>query len=283
MNSTTSIFSLPEDCIYAILSHTSPQDACRFSLVSNTFVSVANSNLVWKTFLPSDYEDIVSRVLNPFTFKFISSYKQLFRTLSRPLLLDGGNKSFRLEKCWGKKCYLLSARELSIAWSIDPMFWIWKPIPESRFAEVAELKTVNWLEIEGTIRSQNLTANTLYAAYLVMKVSDGAYGLDSGPSDVTIEMGNKVKRGKAYLCNKDENKCNMETLFYGNRRNRVVQAQEDRGNIHVPAKRLDGWMEIEIGEFFSGESDEEIKMTLTELGYQLKGGLIVEGIEVRPK
>lgn len=152
-----------------------------------------------------------------------------------------------------------------------------------RFAEVAELKTVNWLEIEGTIRSQNLTANTLYAAYLVMKVSDGAYGLDSGPSDVTIEMGNKVKRGKAYLCNKDENKCNMETLFYGNRRNRVVQAQEDRGNIHVPAKRLDGWMEIEIGEFFSGESDEEIKMTLTELGYQLKGGLIVEGIEVRPK
>lgn len=283
MNSTTSIVSLPEDCVSAILSHTSPQDACRFSLVSNTFVSVANSDLVWKTFLPSDYEDIVSRAVNQFSFKFISSYKQLFRSFCRPLLLDGGNKSFKLEKFSGKKCYMLSARELSIAWSIDPMFWSWKSSPESRFPEVAELRTVNWLEIEGKIRTRMLTPNTLYAAYLVMKASHRAYGLDSTPSEVSIVIGNKVNRGKAYLCNKDENKRNMETLFYGNRRNRVIQEREDGGYIQVPSKREDGWMEIEIGEFFSGEGDEEIKMSLMEIGHQLKGGLVLEGIEVRPK
>jgi hypothetical protein len=92
MNPTTSILSLPEDCVSTILSHTSPQDVCRFSLVSTTFVSVSNSNLVWKTFLPSDYQDIVSRAVNQFSLKFISSYKQLFRFLCRPLLIDGGNK-----------------------------------------------------------------------------------------------------------------------------------------------------------------------------------------------
>lgn len=148
---------------------------------------------------------------------------------------------------------------------------------------MAELRTVNWLEIEGRIRTKILTPNTSYAAYLVMKSSHRAYGLDSTPSEVSIGIGNKVNRAKAYLCIKDENKRNMETLFYGNRRNRVIQEQEDGGNIQVPSKREDGWMEIEIGEFFSGEGDEEIKMSLMEIGHQLKGGLVLEGIEVRPK
>ncbi|XP_058740544.1 F-box protein VBF-like [Vicia villosa] len=282
MNSTTSIVSLPEDCVSAILSRTSPQDACRFSMVSKTFVSVANSDLVWKNFLPSDYKDILSRAVNQFTLKFISSCKQLYRFLCRPVLLDAGNKSFKLEKCSGKKCYMMSATELSIAWSIDPMFWTWKSIPESRFSVVAELRTVNWLEIEGRMRTNVLTPNTSYGAYLVMKVSHHrAYGLDFAPSEVTIKKGKIVKRGKAYLCDKDENKCNMEALFYGNRRNRMVQ--ENGENVRMPCKREDGWMEIEIGEFCSGEGDEEIEMSVAEVGHQLKGGLVLEGIEVRPK
>lgn len=150
---------------------------------------------------------------------------------------------------------------------------------------MAELRTVDRLEIEGKIRTRNLTPNTLYGAYLLMNVSHRAYGLDFTPSEVSIVMGNKVKREKAYLGNKDENKVKMETLIYGNRRNRMVQNQEEDEGIQRPSKREDGWMEIEIGEFFSGEEsyDEEIKMSLVELGYQLKGGLIIEGIEIRPK
>lgn len=156
-----------------------------------------------------------------------------------------------------------------------------------RFREVAELRTVDWLEIEGKIRTRNLTPNTSYAAYLVMNASHRAYGLDAAPSEVSIVVGEKVvQRGRAYLGHKDENKRKMEALFYGNRRNRVVQDQEDHGEgvIPLPSKREeDGWMEIELGEFFSGEGDEEIKMSLTEVSYQLKGGLVLEGIEVRPK
>ena len=35
-------------------------------------------------------------------------------------------------------------------------------------------------------------------------------------------------------------------------------------------------MEIELGEFFSGEANEEVKMSLMEIkGYQLKGGLVI--------
>lgn len=38
-----------------------------------------------------------------------------------------------MEKKSGKKCYLVGARELGIAWGVDtPWYWEWKSHPESR-------------------------------------------------------------------------------------------------------------------------------------------------------
>ena len=62
-------------------------------------------------------------------------------------------------------------------------------------------------------------------------------------------------------------------------RQRTVKGEE-----RVPREREDGWLEIELGEFYSDGSDEEVKVSLKEVkGEHLKGGLIVEGIELRPK
>ncbi|KAF5960280.1 hypothetical protein HYC85_001489 [Camellia sinensis] len=80
---------LPEDCVSTILSNTSPLDACRSLSVSSSFHSAANSDIVWERFLPSDYEDIVSRSVTPLKF---SSKKRIFVCLCDPILIDGGNK-----------------------------------------------------------------------------------------------------------------------------------------------------------------------------------------------
>ncbi|KAI8026586.1 F-box protein PP2-B13 [Camellia lanceoleosa] len=134
------------------------------------------------------------------------------------------------------------------------------------FSEVAELKTIWWLEIHGKIRTQTLSPNTTYGAYLIMKISHRAYGLDSMPSEVSISVGDRVYTNTPYLSCRDSMK------------------QQMKGEVRVPCERKDGWMEIELGEFFSGEKDEEVKMSLMEVkGYQLKAGLIIEGIEVKPK
>jgi hypothetical protein len=231
-------------------------------------------------------------------------------------------QSFKLEKSSGKISYMLSARELSISWSDDPMRWSWRSIPESRllifscslkspgmpfllnrliglafnffqlifrrFSQVAELRTTDWLEIRGKMKTKILSANTTYGAYLVMKIYDRAYGLDPIPSEISVAVGDQISRGTAYLRSRgDGKKQQMESLFYRNRRetlrNRVKE--EEEGDGRVPSERGDGWMEIELGEFFNGEaSDQEVKMSLMEIkGYQLKGGLVIEGIEVRPK
>ncbi|KAK7333024.1 hypothetical protein VNO80_29784 [Phaseolus coccineus] len=57
-----------------------------------------------------------------------------------------------------------------------------------------------------------------YAAYLILNVRDRAYGVEFVPSKVSVTVGKKVQRGRAYLGCKDEKKCKMENLFYRNRR-----------------------------------------------------------------
>ena len=86
---SNNIDKLPEECVSTILSYTSPADACRFLLVSSNLRSAADSDIVWQSFLPSNYDDIISRALNPLAF---SSKKDLFFTLCRSVLIDGGNK-----------------------------------------------------------------------------------------------------------------------------------------------------------------------------------------------
>ncbi|KAL0348996.1 UNVERIFIED_CONTAM: F-box protein PP2-B13 [Sesamum angustifolium] len=60
---------------------------------------------------------------------------------------------------------------------------------------------------------------------------------------------------------------------------------ESNTDARVPCRRIDGWLEQELGEFLVAEGDNrdvEAKLSGTEILYR-KGGLIVEGIEVRPK
>lgn len=192
-------------------------------------------------------------------------------------------QSFALDKLTGKKSYVMSAKELSILYGDEPTHWNWKAIPESRFAEVAELKTICRLEIQGKMKTGDLSPNTTYGAYLLMKISDRSFGLDSIPSEISISVGDQESvSSTAYLRHPKSKK--LESLFY---RNRVetLKARVNKGEEKMVREREDGWLEIEIGEFFNGGyGDEEIIMKLMEVkGYHIKGGLIIEGIELRPK
>ncbi|KAK1582895.1 hypothetical protein Q3G72_019308 [Acer saccharum] len=254
----------------------------RSSLVFSTFRSAVESDMVWDRFLPSDYSDMVSRSLTPFNF---SSKKQLFQCLCNPLLIDGGKLSFNLEKPSGKKSYLLSARALSITWSSDPVYWCWVHMTESRFSEVAVLRTTNWLEIEGKIKTGMLSSNTKYGAYLVIKIRNSAYGLDLEKAELSVQVGDdhdQARTGSAYLFGNPERKNNVEHLRSSS--TLIEVDDDDDGEEQILREREDGWMEIELGEFFNGDDDQEVKMSFKEVkSYHLKGGLIVEGIEVRPK
>jgi len=81
--------SLPEHCVSAILALASPEDACRLALVSRTFRSAAQSDVVWDGFLPPNCDALLARLVRPLKF---NSKKELFLSLCRPQLIDSGRK-----------------------------------------------------------------------------------------------------------------------------------------------------------------------------------------------
>ncbi|KAL5702485.1 hypothetical protein ACHQM5_027698 [Ranunculus cassubicifolius] len=277
------ISDLPEGCITNIISFTSPRDACSSSLVSSTFKSAADSDVVWDKFLPSDYRDILSRSVSPLRLNDFPSKKQLyFRLSDHPVLIDGGKKSFNLEKKSGKKCFTIGARELGIIWGDTPHYWEWEAHPDSRFAEVAELKDVCWLEISGKIETKILSPKTSYVAYLVINyVEGGAHGLDYPAAEGIVEYvgegGNASGNRSVYLDRHHET---------GRRYRRYYEMpREEPEEGQLPKERGDGWMEVAIGEFYNDQGEDgDVKIIVQEVkAGHWKRGLIVEGIELRPK
>ncbi|KAF8015460.1 hypothetical protein BT93_H1083 [Corymbia citriodora subsp. variegata] len=279
--------TLPEGCIASIVSLTSPADVCRLASVSPNFKSVCDSNVVWASFLPPDRRQMASR-------SFLSLKELYFSFCDEPVLISDGKMSFSLDRHSGKKCIMLSARALSI--SCGDTLRYWYRMPSSRFAKVAELFHVRWFEIRGTI------------TYLVFKSTPTSHGFDFQPVEVGAGfVGDEVGKRERLVYLSNEN--NMRGRQSRPRFSRIgfrfppmqFELVDDdcgvdlptiapaKGNGSYPKERpkgrRDGWLEIELGEFLTKDGeDREIEMSVleTKCGHT-KSGLVVEGIEIRPK
>ncbi|KAM5561649.1 putative F-box protein PP2-B12 [Rosa sericea] len=332
---------LPEGCIANIVSLTTPEDACRLSVLSKNFKSAAESDAVWDKFLPPETPTILSQS-GESGLLAAKSKKELYLALcNKPVLINDGKLSFSLDKWSGKKCYMISARELGIVWADTPEYWRWTSHPESRFQEVAELLHVCWLEIHGKLETRLLSPSTLYKAYLVFKFTPEAYGFKHLPAEVTIGLeGGERSKQTVFFPNEGEMNDFEREMDYseeemdfsevesddaegeindsrglsedaeGESKDAKGESDETEGesdgakgetrDAEVPEvvfnddryqredrdqRERSGWSEIELGEFFcEGGDDGLLKMhCLANGGGHWKSGLIVQGIEVRPK
>ncbi|KAK9214258.1 hypothetical protein WN944_006246 [Citrus x changshan-huyou] len=259
-------FVLPARCISYIISLTTPRDASRLSLACPAFKSAADSDSVWEKFLPSDYKEIISNSssisASSLMITSLSKKDLYFYLCHNPILINNHTTSFSLVQETGKKCYMVGARGLSIAWGDSPQYWNWLSLRKSRFPEVAKLREVWWFEIIARIGTRILSSKTNYAAYLVFKFVKSRQGFDARPIefDVYFEGSNNHKRRSALL----DPPTNVSP-----------QLSQDRG---------DGWTEIEMGEFFNENGDDGTAVCkLCESGSVQKRGIIIQGIELRPK
>ena len=159
-----------------------------------------------------------------------------------------------------------------------------------RFSEVAELISACLLEVNGTINTSILSSNTTYVAHLVFNTTPKAYGFEYQPIEVTIgPNGDKCQTRMVYL----DPQAGLRRRLRPRRRiglfsrglfagyNAMPPPSKENG----PKLREDGWLEIEIGEYFNEEGEEtELEMCVMEVkGGNWKSGLIIQGIEIRPK
>ncbi|CAK7336244.1 unnamed protein product [Dovyalis caffra] len=132
------------------------------------------------------------------------------------------------------------------------------------FSEVAELRYVFWLEITARIETKILSPKTTYAAYFVFKFTDSKRGFNKKPVELSVKFEGSVD---------------------GEKRNVLLDVSPENDMPQLPQERGDGWMEVEMGEFFNENGDDGMVVSsLREVdNYITKHGLIVEGIEFRPK
>lgn len=204
---------LPEGCIAEILSYAAtPADLLNLSLVSKAFASASEYDTVWGRFIPSD----LSSFLPSSSIPSSTSKKALYYALSdNPTIIDQGKKvyattilssscliliqclgnetvlqccvvslnffmqSFQLEKRNGKKCFMLSARDLNIIWGGTSQYWKWTNLPQSRLASVYfsfsfTVSVSDWSYVEHvSITEASITVE--YSAFCLVSTSLGVF------------------------------------------------------------------------------------------------------------
>ena len=132
-----------------------------------------------------------------------------------------------------------------------------------------------WFHVSGKMSTSILSPKTHYAAYLVYKLRSRAHGFDGPPFKASVgTIGGEVYEQTVRL-----------GLFVmePNQQDQIIPPPQQHTS--RPKQREDGWLEIELGQFFNGGGeDDELQIKLMEVidGNVEKTGLIVEGIEIRP-
>ncbi|GMN19287.1 hypothetical protein TIFTF001_050912 [Ficus carica] len=132
-----------------------------------------------------------------------------------------------------------------------------------RFPEVAKLSYVWWLHVIAKVETRILSPQTTYVAFFVFKLAERQHGFENRPVQLRVDFeGREDGEGLSVVL-------------------------DSRGNIDdvMPKDREDGWKEVEMGEFFNEDGEDgSVLCSLKEVdNYHTKSGLIVEGIELRPR
>ncbi|PON72907.1 Phloem protein [Trema orientale] len=145
----------------------------------------------------------------------------------------------------------------------------YKPVT-SRFSEKPRINDVHELSIQAKIKMRFLSPNTRYVDYFIYVPRFN--GIEYPPFSVSVRS--RVVGEELTITN------------YARLEDDFLTRPEYNG--YHPRKRDDGWTEVEIGEFFTGDLDHdrdcEVETCLWETGeyVTVACGLVVQGIELRP-
>ncbi|GJR88792.1 kinase-like domain, phloem protein 2-like protein [Tanacetum coccineum] len=226
------------------------------------------SRINWEQKLPNDYTDLIK--WSTYSIQWTTK-KELYFLLRRGFLIDNGEKWLSISKSM-KKRLMIPATEF-----LPEEKWIRKYLPESRFKVVAESPDTDEFRIAFKIESKLLSPQTTYSCHLIYKPPEN-YSSIEGP----IALINQSFRYPRSIYLIIPHITNIRPMF-DHKSHKQLNTEKVKGH---PKVRKDGWMEVQLWED-KIDSTGNIGMDLSLNGMDIDGdynfgGLVVQGIELRP-
>nr|XP_023919331.1 uncharacterized protein PHLOEM PROTEIN 2-LIKE A4-like isoform X2 [Quercus suber] len=178
-----------------------------------------------------------------------SSPDELCKQLYAGVFLEPNALKYYVDEKSNKNCFVLFAKKLSISWIDNDQYWGWikENDTSGEVIEMAELLGVCWLNIEGKIRTIDLSPGTEYEVVFVVKMND------TWKNSVTLT----IILPSSKILTRSEN-----------------LSGEEGGN----------WIDVKVGEFrMTPENVGEITFKMGEYSSEWKGGLVLKCAIIRPK
>ncbi|KAI4364626.1 hypothetical protein MLD38_020691 [Melastoma candidum] len=152
-----------------------------------------------------------------------------------------------------------------------------------------ELVNATWLCISGHLDLHLLSPDTRYAVYLVFKSEVTPYRLYNNTAKAKGRgFGWEYFESHIFPFMESRGR-QQERKNYQMRRHRIFPGKEWRKVVVPREERMDGWMEVELGEVFSSR-DYNGKVPwwgefsiYDEYGVNPRSRIVIQGIEIRPK
>nr|XP_043606840.1 uncharacterized protein LOC122578857 [Erigeron canadensis] len=224
--------------------------------------------------LPSDYRHIIKMAKDPVPYKI--THRELYLLLSNGILINKGQAFFYLNQDGLKCCLQAASAVVKYHESLETFHWI--SVRESRFEKVAVCQSGYEFRINCNTNSHMLSPNTTYAIYLVYKLPKDIHGVFECPLEVKKFHRYPENETKLFLLTSPK----TPVIGQGHGKNLLNRPKIDE----IPQERKDGWMEAQIWSFITDAApssiNKELEVSLCDYQEKLTG-LIVEGIEIRPK
>ncbi|EMS51376.1 F-box protein PP2-B10 [Triticum urartu] len=278
---------LPAELVSAAFAGTTPRDAGRAAMVSTAFRAAADSDIVWARFLPplellapepQSKKDMFLRLLDgPVLLRdrLMGDLRQMLHAVGEESVHRVGPHAAALEldpslglHVRARSSHLPIVFRYLMPLLLQPTISIYDNPSYvcHRFSEGAQLNSVTWLEIRGSIHTDMLTPDSKYGAYLVFKRTQNFSGFNYPIQKATLYFGQIMEYTSPVLLG--ENWTPPPEL-----------------GVAQPQRRADGWMEISLGHFHTSGNELYAEMSFslmeTEGEVTQKRGLIVHGIEIR--
>lgn len=161
------------------------------------------------------------------------------------------------KKYWvknNKNHFMLFPRGMSITWGNDPRYWAWKKQENGGTddgIEVAELKDVCWLEVDGKMELSHLTPGVVYQVVFEVKMRKVCGGW-SLPVNLRLKF--------PYGSVDQERKANLDD------------------------KPREEWLDLVVGEFKPQKGQRgNLLVSLFQFAGEWKKGLVIRGVRIVPK